>query len=290
MPLMFIIAGYAHGMKEHFSSGQTYSYYFRKYIIDLYLPCMFFSLIYWLPKYILSSSPVGMAEGLIKTNIEGLFMIPFLGFSAYWFLCTLFFVKMLHLLFERYVKSESLHFVFWLLMYAAAVVLFLRGNSYNKYVFYLGIYFHMGFMMKRHNLIPKKFSLGIILLFAGAAFFCASKFYGRSNIFLHTGSSICTSLALFIIFYALDIRNRFLVTCGVYSMVIYCLHDWILSSSRVIYRFTGLSSSANIFVLFMMSFICAVFIPLIIVWVYKHVKCLRWVEYIFYPGRFKRDA
>lgn len=107
---MFIIAGYAHGMKEHFSSGQTYKSYLRKYMIDLYLPCIFFSLIYWLPKYILRSSSIGTAEGLIPTSIDGLFRIPFFGFSAYWFICTLFFVKILHLVFERYLKLESLHF------------------------------------------------------------------------------------------------------------------------------------------------------------------------------------
>lgn len=292
MPLFFIIAGYAHGMKERFSSGQSIFPYIRKSIIELYLPCMYFSLLYWLPKYILLSHSVFTAENFRTVSINDLLRIPLHGFNLYWFLCKLFFVKVLHMLFERYVKRDVLHSEFWLSMYLLAVVFFLKGDSYYHSVFYLGIYFHIGFIMKKYSFLPQKLSLGIILFLGGIAFFAASHFYGFGdmNIFTRTGSSLCTSLALFVIFYALNISNEFLMTCGIYSMVIYCLHDYVVAFCRIMFRFTGLSSYVNPLILFMICFLCTVFIPLIVVWIYKHVKCLHWIEYIFYPGRFKRDA
>ena len=141
--------------------------------------------------------------------------------------------------------------------------------------------------MKKHNLIPKKFSWGIVVLITGTACFFASHFYGLNNIFISTGVSIFTSLALFVIFYAFNISNNLLVTCGIYSMIIYCLHNYTASSLRVVYRFTGLSYSASPVILFATSCACSIMIPFMLVWLYKNVKCLRWIEYVFYPGKFK---
>ena len=288
MPFMFMIAGYAHGMKEHFSSGQKYSLYLMKSIIDLYFPCLYFSFMYWFLKYFLLSNSSGNIENFRTATIQSLFNIPFLGFNEYWFLCTLFFIKTLHLFYERNIKYDILHSLLWIFMFASLnafmgiIPLFFRQLIY-------GLYFHMGFMMKRHiKITGAKLSLGITLFLAGTACFIASYFYGLGNIFIRTGASVFTSVGLFIIFYALNISNKFLVKCGVYSMVIYCLHIYIASFLRIIYRFTGLSYSANAFILFILTALWGVLLSLIVVWLYKNVKCLNWIEYIFYPGRMKR--
>lgn len=303
MPLFFILSGYAHGMKERFSSGQSLLPYVRKSVIDLYIPGLYFSLLYWLPKYLLVSNPAFATENFRTVSLNDLLRIPLYGFNLYWFLFTLFFVKVLHMFFERYVKRESLHIMFWLLMYSVAVIFFLRDEvnsflrdaavflvrdeNYFFSVFYTGIYFHIGFLMKKYSFIPQKISMGILLFLAGTAFFAVSHFYEFRNIFTRTGSSIFTSLALFVIFYDLNINYGLLVTCGVYSMVIYCLHNHVVAFCRVAFRLTGLSSSASPLVLFVICIFFAVLIPLIIVWLYKNVKSLRWIEYIFYPGRYK---
>ena len=305
MPLFFIISGYAHGMKERFSSGERIWPYIRKDIINLYIPGLYFSLLYWLPKYLFGSNPAFVAENFRTVSLNDLLRIPLYGFNLYWFLCTMFFVKVLHMFFERYVKRESLHFIFWLLMYSVAVIFFLRDElnpifreaaefllrdeEYFFSVFYTGIYFHIGFMMKKYSFIPQKISLGIILFLAGTGFFVASHFYEFRNIFTRTGSSICITLALFIIFYALNINYRILVLCGINSMIIYCLHNHIVAFCRVMFRLTGLSYSASPFVLFVLCSVCALLIPLMVVWLYKNVKSLHWIEYIFYPGRYKRN-
>ena len=304
MPLFFIISGYAHGMKERFSSGESVWPYIKKSAIDLYIPGIYFSLLYWLPKYILVSIPAFATENFRTVSLNDFLRIPLYGFNLYWFLLTMFFVKVLHMIFERYVKRESVHLLFWLLMYSVAIIFFMRDELNSKLrdiaeflvrdeeyffsVFYTGIYFHIGFMMKRRSFIPQRLSRGIILLLAGTGFFVASHFYEFRNIFTRTGSSVCLSLALFIIFYALNINYRFLVLCGLNSMVIYCLHNHIVAMCRVIFRLTGLSSTASTIILFAICAFCAVLIPLIIVWLYKNVKSLHWIEYIFYPGRYRR--
>ena len=287
MPLMFMISGYVHGMKEHFQFRQKYSDYLRKYVTDIYIPCLYFSFTYWLARMVLLSPSGGNTENFHYASSSELLRIPFFGYHAYWFMCSLFFVKILHLLLECYVKREGLHIAFWVL--AFIIINSLGGiiPSFFRHFTY-GLYFHTGFILKRHNLIPKNFSLGIIFFLAGTACFYASH-HGMSNIFMRTGASMFTSLAFFVIFYALSITNRFLVMCGVYSMVIYALHDYVTTPFRVIYRITGLYSSGNPFVLTAVCFFFALMLSLIPVWLYKNVKCLRWIEYIFYPGRYKRN-
>lgn len=308
MPLFFILAGYAHGMKERFSYGQRLWPYVKKSLTELYIPGLYFSLLYWLPKFFMLSNPAFAAENFRTVSFIDIFRIPVYGFNLYWFLFSLFFVKSIHMFFERYMKSESLHVIFWLLTYAIVIFtteategfefspflrdtanFLVRDEHYYFSVFYVGIYFHIGFLMKRHSFIPQKITTGIILFIIGTAFFTASHFYELRNIFTRTGTSISMTLALFIIFYDLNISNKILVTCGVYSMVIYCLHNYIIALCRVLFRLTGLSSSAEPLMLFVICALIAIIIPLMIVCIYKNVKCLRWIEYIFYPGRYKKS-
>ena len=57
---------------------------------------------------------------------------------------------------------------------------------------------------------------------------------------------------------------------------------------RIMYRISGVKAGSFPAFSYLMCFIAALFIPLAIVWLYKNVKCLRWVEYIFYPSRLLR--
>lgn len=289
MPFMFMIAGYSHGIKEHFHSGQTYIYYLRKYIIDIYIPCLIFSYTYWFSrKFFVPSSSVS-TESFHNAYYSELLTIPFFGYSVYWFICALFFVKIVHIFLERYVKHEYMQIIFW-------VSLFIIINLFREKVpsffghFTHGLYFHAGYILKRNKLIrQRKLLYGIIFFLLGMLCFHASYFLGQRNILTSTGASMFMSLSFFQIFYAFGISYRFLVICGIYSMVIYALHSYIATPFRVIFRMTGLFSSGNPFMLFTLSFVLSLAIPLVIVWLYKNVKCLNWIEYIFYPGRYKRE-
>ena len=283
-----MIAGYAHGMKEHFQSGQKYAYYLRKYIVDIYIPCLFFSFAYWLTRRVFVSPSNVSTENFHYASPSELLSIPFFGYSVYWFLCTLFFVKIVHILLERYVKRESLHIGIWVLSFIIIHSFWEIIPPFFRHFTY-GLYFHTGFFLRRQNIITHenhpKLLWGIILILVGTACFYASHFLGMSSIFTRTGTSMFTSLAFFVIFYALNITNSFLVMCGVYSMIIYTLHSYVQTPFRVLYRAAGLFASGNPFVLSAVCFFFALMLPLIPVWLYKNVKCLRWIEYIFYPGK-----
>ena len=281
MPLFFMIAGYAHGMKDHFSNGQKFSGYLKKYVIELYLPALYFSFIFWLQKYLRSSLTNDVA-GLQLTSAENFFYIPLLGILEYWFICTLFFIKTLHILLENVCKRKMLLSAFWVLSF---VVITLFSSSLPKFIarFSFGFYFHIGYLMRQHGLITAdnhpKFYYGIIMLITGIIIL-----FLPASVMNYTVSTLI-SIAFFIIFYSLGVCNSFLMKCGIYSMVIYATHIRILVLNDSIFRFMGLSSSVNVLVLRFISIVIAILVPLGVVWLYKNVKSLRWIEYIFYPGK-----
>ncbi len=287
MPLFFMMSGYVHGLKEHFQSGEQYKYYFKKNVISIYIPCLFFSYLQAFLNLLMSF----YLEGVNVPSVYDFLLIPFSGFLNYWFLCELFLVKSVHLLLERYVKSEYIHMLFWLIVFIV-IKPFTFSEILPEFVIFFtyGLYFHIGFVMRRYNILSERLSYGIILLLIGTACFIVNYIYGNKNVILQTGTALCLSLACFMIFYALRITNSFLVMCGLYSMVIYCIHNYGAVIFRLSYKLLNLQMfNLHASLLFLMCFAFALFIPLMTVWLYKNVKCLRWVEYIFYPGKYKRN-
>ena len=280
MPLMFIVSGYTDGMRQK-TSGILQQ--IKKCIVSVYLPCLYFSLILWLPKFLWSFLGMSNAENFTLASVNDLFRIPFYGFDIYWFLATLFFVKLLHILTERF-PSWRLRALFWAVLFA--VYEFCQGMP--GFMYY-GLYFFTGFTLRRENIITSGkhpgIICGIILFLAGMIFFSASYFGGLANFFTRVGAAVCSSLGLLIMFYALDIRGAFLALCGANSMVIYVLHNFMISSMRLMFRRIGLYETVNPAVLFVFFCVMAVLLPLCVIRLYRNVKCLRWIEYIFYPGK-----
>ena len=281
MPLMFMISGYVDGMKEN-SSGTLWQ--IKKSVVGIYLPCLYFSFLIWFPKFLWSALGINNAEGFNLASVNDLFRIPFYGFDIYWFLCALFFVKLLHILNEHFIPSWKFRVLFW----ACAFVLYESWTGAPSFCRY-GLYFFIGYTLRQKNLITQdnhpETLWGMLLLFAGMIIFSASYFYGLENVFTRTGAALCTSLALFVIFYAWDIRGKFLAFCGACSMVIYVLHNPVTASLRLIFRRLWLSSSVNPALLFVICCVMCVLVPLCVIMLYKKVNCLRWIEYIFYPGK-----
>ena len=285
-----MIAGYVHGMKDHFSAGQKFSGYLKKYVVDLYLPCIYFSLAYWLLKYFLISplnNSLNFTEGLTFTSTH-LYLIPLTGIREYWFICTLFFVKVIHVAFEGLFRRANVNALFWCIAFIAARFCGMK-IFYSTAIFSYGLYFHIGFMMKRKDIISESRHpaaiWGLSLFVAGFMFFLFPYMNDTSNAFTGTAAALFMSIALIMIFYAFGIKNRFLAYCGVFSMVIYALHLYIISFMRFSYRFAGLSSTVNSAILYFVCFIAALFVPLLVIKLYQNVKCFRWIEYIFYPGK-----
>ena len=285
VPLLFIVSGFVHGIKDRFNDGKGYFFHAKKSFVDIYLPYLLFSYLGWFTSIIFfspSSNPINFNAA----NYSEFFRIPYIGFREYWYLCTLFEIKLVHTALECRLKSRIPIIIFW-------VLIFLLINYVNQNIFSLpvyvfrfsrGIYFCAGYVMKKFNLISRDRNpgvlLGIILFIAGTLCFFAPV----HNLFISTltTSSIC--LGLFSLFYALEVKNKFLVSCGVISMVIYIVHDYVIFSLTLIYRFTGFLSSTPL-IADLLCLILAVLVPHLVVKIYRNVKFLHWVEYTFYPGK-----
>jgi len=222
--------------------------------------------------------------GFRVPDYSELLIIPFLGFKNYWFLCTLFFVKLLDKIFDF---DEKINYIFWLII-CINIIIFCGSLPEVITQFYYGLYFCAGKILKRLEFIESaKLFYGIIFIIIGMSFFFVPVLYVKGSDLgslspLRTYAAIFMSLGLFIAFHALKIDNKLLVTCGVYSMVVYTIHNFIAAPLRVICRLSGLNAPV---LMLIFCFIMAVLIPLLIVKIYKRVKFLRWVEYIFYPGK-----
>ena len=284
MSLMFMISGYVHGMKDHFSGGENFSGYLKKYLAELYLPAIYFSVTYWLLKYFLIS-PSNNIEGFPPASVKDLCMIPILGYHEYWFLCTLFFVKTIHVFLERICRQEVLISVLCLLLFM--LIHIFRGYLPAFLTRFAHIfYFSIGYLMQKKSFITRekhpRLIYGLLLFALGSILY-----------YLDTAKiavPLTLSLSFFIMFYAFGITNSFLVSCGVYSMLIYILHLYVAGSSRVIYRFIGLTGYVSPVVLFVISYVASVLLPLFVVKLYQNVKALRWIEYIFYPGKLLKKS
>ena len=281
MPLMFMVSGYADGMRQKSSAILKQ---IRKSIVSVYLPCLYFSFMIWLPKFLWSALGISNPENFRLVSIDELLAIPLHGFDLYWFLCALFFIKIIHILTEHFMPSWKLRAILW----AAAFSLYAFGAGIHSFCHY-GIYFFVGYELRRQNIITREthpgIFWGIIMLLAGMMIFSASYFYGGGNKFTEAGAALCTSLALFVMFYACDVRGAFLACCGAGSMVIYVLHNHVIALMRIIFRTTGISESVNAAVLFVICSAVGLLLPCCVIWLYRNVKCLRWLQYIFYPGK-----
>ena len=281
---MFMIAGYVQGMKDYRASG--WLHWLRKSAIDLYLPCMIFSFTQWFIMYFIFSRNNPANFGALKDG--DIYMLPLRGFKEYWFLASLFFIKVIHSAFECSLCPGILHSLFWVIVFIFPA---LSGISLPVDIS-LGLYFHVGYILRRQGCISQEKNpgllAGLILVIAGALLFFVPRAYDSANIFTRTGAAMCSCLGLFAVFYAMRVKFCWLKVCGLYSMVIYCLHNWITACFRMIFNVSGMSSSADPVMMFVITFFAAMLLPFCVIWLYKNVKCLLWIEYIFYPGKLIR--
>lgn len=293
MPFFFLMAGYAHGMKNHFSSGQRYSGYIKKYFVELYLPCLYLSLMYWILKYFLLSPSSNIANVKL-TSLTDLYLIPLLGFNEYWFISVLFFMKVIHISADYIFRNKKAVLIFWLAViagvYAFLAVKYYRGVGYMQIEqLYRGLFFPIGYAIRQWNIITEdkhpKVLYGLIFFIVGSLSFFLPRLNGTTTFFSEAASAIFISVGLMIMFYAFRLDNAFLVFCGVYSMVFYVLHVYVIAAVRMLYKLSGLSSAVNPLILFAVCFAVSLLVPFLIIKLYKNVKCFRWIEYIFYPGR-----
>lgn len=284
MPFMFMISGYTQGMKPRGSYGFFNS--LKKAVIDLYLPCMYLSFVLWLVMYFIVQQINPAKSGYV--TLQDIWLTPFQGFNQYWFLMELFLIKIIHSIFEHSSFSRATHFLFWVGLFIA---MYFCGGCLPLCVrrLSMGLYFHLGYIMRQEGYISQDkhphMIWGIILFLTGAASFLVPDVLGSINFFTNTVSALFQSAGLFMIFYAGSINYSLLAVYGLYSMVVYCFHNWITSSLKMLFIVSGMLAATSSAVIFSLTLFAAMTVPILVVWLYKNVKCLRWIEYIFYPGK-----
>lgn len=242
MPLFFMLSGYVHGMRPIQMGKQNFFQQFRKIFMALYVPCLFFSYLQAVLNLIAFSS--SNPANVHIPDLQNFLMIPFKGFLNYWFLCSLFFIRSIHLFFECIVGNKYLHSALWLIVFILAGF---SGDGVLHTVasqLQFGFYFHAGYIVSAKNYVSREKNPGVfcgtLLLSAGLIFFFMIDCVAENKFFMRAASASCMSLSLLIFFYALSIRNKFLSLCGVYSMVIYCVHNYPVMIFRILYKCAGL--------------------------------------------------
>ena len=287
MPLFFLLSGYTEGMRTH---SEGFSRHVLKNFMSLYVPCLFFSYLQAVLNFLVFSSSNSVNVHI--PELRHFLMIPFSGFLNYWFLISLFFVKTIHNFFVCFLRNKYIHASFWIIIFIFAGLLDLSSSNLPSVIarIDLGLYFHAGYIISTGKYISREkspgFLWGIALLFAGLVIFFAADFESEYKFLARASVASCISLSLLILFYALNVSNKFLSVCGLFSMVIYCIHNYAAMIFRIFYRsgnFHGL-----VFLPYAVCFVTALFVPLGVVWLYTNVKCLRWIEYIFYPVKLMR--
>lgn len=287
MPLFFLLSGYTEGMRHH---AEGFSRQFLRNFMSLYVPCLFFSYLQAVLNFLVFSSSNSVNVHI--PELRHFLMIPFSGFLNYWFLISLFFVKTIHNFFVCCVRNKYFHASFWIIAFILAGLLNLSSSNLPSVIarIDLGLYFHAGYVISTGKYISREKSpgalWGIVFLFAGLVILMAIDSAEEAKLSVHHSVAFCISLSLLILFYALNVSNKFLSVCGLFSMVIYCIHNYAAMMFRILYRFGNFHGL--VFLPNAVCFVMALFVPLGVVWLYKNVKCLRWIEYIFYPGKLMR--
>ena len=286
MPLMFMISGYVHGRIDRFHDSRGYSHHTLRNFVSIYLPYLWISYFGWAVSLLIfrgSSNPINYN----MAQFGELFRIPYIGFREYWFLCTLFQVKLVHIAFEYRFRSTVPCTVFWVMVFIA---LNLCRSSLPLWVyrFQFGMYFHAGYLLKTRNIItserPPKLLWGVLMIAVAEVMYFMPSVHGHAA---SISVSALMSLGLFAVFYALKIRPALLVLPGSTSMVMFIVHDYVIFSMALLFKFAGLLRETPI-AAYLLTFALAVAVPLLIVKLYRNVKAMRWIEYLFYPGNLLR--
>lgn len=158
VPILFMISGYAEGMRIH-SSRRTsnLSSAIIRNVISFYIPYLFLTYLYYaerlladrLPGITLNSSVVLSAREIVKRLV-----IPEEGAS--WFLLSLLIVKILFDILNKYQKDSNTKDTVILLIFFA---LFWLGFFYSKTVFYTqiaeflgwGIFYSIGYLINKYH-------------------------------------------------------------------------------------------------------------------------------------------
>lgn len=290
MPLMFFISGYVNNFSKKTLSLRIS---IINSIIQLYIPYIVFSYALWFIKYFIFS---GNTAEELKTALK----IPYIGYDLYWFLMALMSIKIVKILWAKGkekikgINSDIIETIFWFIF--SFIIFYLLNKDFHVNSFFIwlswGLFYHLGELFRKYNLfevIKDKnwFIISLICISVGLVsshriiFDLRVIWLSYSKFFIGIGSSIL----LFLIFKICNVNNRFLIYLGKYSMVIYLLHYPINGMIRICLIKLGIVSFP---ILSLIGTFLGLLIPLLLFKTIKSIHILSWIEYFFYPLKYKR--
>ena len=266
MPLMFVISGFC--SKHKYENKLRY---ILKNFISLYIPYLFWSIIFWNVNFFIYS-------GSHTVRIKDLYLLLFDFRNVWvpgWYLLVLFLIKVIDI-FISFLKTQYQLF-FWLILFIVGFFIQEKVLLIDRVCLY-GIIFYTGKRIKELMNYKWHFSfLFIVLLVCG--FYCELKNF---NYFSKAFIGVSVSYFLFLLYQSKPrnvITDYLAETIGKYSMITYVLHGYFTVPIKIILK------NLNILYIYGYAFagVCVSIIFTILIC--SLLKKYSWIELFFYPEK-----
>lgn len=277
IPIFMMASGYLYGM-----AGKPSSYlrFEKKKLINLFVPYIVFSLVYFGINSVFSSSVN------FSYDIKTLLMLPVKPIAQYWFLFALMLIFILVPLLEKVIKNEYiLLFIFfvWKLL-AMNGFLFDEKFAIDYYLAGYTIFFYMGTTYARKHddfkFIREKCIYILVCLFI--VLFAAAFFIKGNNMFIsyyRFGLNMVSIVAFTVLFEKKweVLKCRFIDIIAKYSFQIYLLHTMATAAVRIVLAKLGMY---NDLIHFIIALITGIFVSVTVA-----VICDKtgYLNILFYP-------
>ena len=275
IPLFMMASGYLYGIQN---KKEPYFKFIRKKIINLGIPYIIFSIVYFLINTIFASS-VNFSYGL-----DTLFMLPIRPIAQYWFLFALIWIFIIAALLELLIKNEYVIFTIFLIWKLLAINMFIFGTV-DYYIAGYAVFFYFGVLYARKSNIFKPLKSKLAYAMAGVylILFGVFELINITNIKVLDISRLVLNMlgiTVFMLIFEMHVNKRGPLLINVvskYSFQIYLLHTMATSAIRIILVKIGIF---NDLVHFILGMTVGIVLPVIAAWICNRITVL---NIFFYP-------
>ena len=277
MPMFFVVSGFVECINRK-NIGIKDS--LVKNIISLYVPYVVFNFVYWLERALAGVLfNVQMVEGAEKTWSE-ILPLFYMGKGPSWFILALLLIKTVFHIFDYYLSDVWANLILFICF--AAYYLGVAKGTFWSWLSY-GIFFVVGYYLSKYlcYVEKKKYLVGtasLLMLVLGIKSFVKNGLSLEVKVLV----GISVTVILFLILHKKE-KKSWCYLLGQNSMVVLMVH-WIVQGIMEVVIFNVLNiSSAGVGMI--MLIISQLIIAVLVIYSYKNVKILYWIEYFFYPWK-----
>lgn len=288
IPLFTVIAGWVYALKP-FHSGSLSLFYLKK-AQRLLLPMITVGGIY----YIIQSLTPGTN---ISYELKDIWRICIFPYTLYWYLQSLFFCFIVIAILDKFSLLATLRNYFIVLTFSF-LLLYIRDHFIpdtfpNYFGFKGGIhlitFFLIGLGFKRfdfnNQFFNKKLLWCSIIIFVACFSIQQLVWFDvlDYHISLSSGVGLLIGISIIVISMLIKFENKLFVWLGRYAYTIYLFHSFGTSGSRIFLNKTGIHSTP---VIFFVSLLLGIFLPVIIETVLDKIKFTR---FLFLGKNYKKQ-